>query len=169
MMITYKRLLLYCMLCIMAMAARAQEITVPLTLKISGEVNKPLTLSREELARMKHVTVHLKDHDGKEHSYTGVTLQDLLSLAGAPMGKQLRGENLAKYLLVKCADGYKVVFSLAELDSDFSTRPVILAYEMEGKPLPADKGPFRVIAEGDKRPARASFQVIELVVGAVKD
>lgn len=38
------------------------------------------------------------------------------------MGKELRGENLSKYLLVKCADDYEVLFSLAELDSSFTNK-----------------------------------------------
>jgi DMSO/TMAO reductase YedYZ molybdopterin-dependent catalytic subunit len=118
---------------------------------------------------MKRKTVSLKDRDGKEHPYTGAAVQEILEQAGATMGKQLRGENLTKYLMVKCADGYEVLFSLAELDSSFTDRVVIIADESEGKPLPADKGPFRLIVPGEKKPARSSFQVIEMVIRFAKE
>lgn len=92
----------------------------------------------------------MRDRDGKDISYTGITLQEILEMAGVAMGKQLRGENLTKYLLVKCADGYEVLFSLTELDSSFTDRQVIIADESGGKPLPACKGPFRLVVPGEK-------------------
>lgn len=113
---------------------------------------------------MKRLTVSLKERDGKVYSYSGVAIPDLLELAGVTLGKQLHGENLTKYLLVKCADGYEVLFSLAELDSSFTDRTVILAYEIEGKPLSAKAGPFRLVVPGEKKPARSSLQVTELVI-----
>lgn len=137
--------------------------------KVSGEVTKPLTLSAGDVAKMKRTTATMKDRDGKEHTYAGVAIQDILEQAGVTTGSQLRGENLTKYLLVKCADGYQVVFSLAELDSSFTNRVVILADESEGKPLPIAKGPFRLIVPDEKKPARSSFQVTEFIVKYAKD
>jgi len=72
-------------------------------------------------------------------------------------------------MLVKCADGYEVLFSLAELDSSFTDRIVILADSLEGKPLPSGKGPFRLVVPGEKKPARSSFQVTELVIRFAKE
>ncbi len=155
--------------CILSLKLVAQDKAAKPSVKVSGEVTKPLTLYAADLAGMKRITANLKDRDGKEHPYTGAPIQQILELAGVTMGKQLRGENLTKYLLVKCADGYQVLFSLAELDSSFTDRTVILADESEGKPLPADRGPFRLIVPGEKKPARSSFQVTELIVGFVKE
>jgi DMSO/TMAO reductase YedYZ molybdopterin-dependent catalytic subunit len=62
-----------------------------------------------------------------------------------------------------------VVFSLAELDSSFTDRIVILAYESEGKRLSHSKGPFRLIVPGEKKPARSSMQVVEFVVRYAKE
>lgn len=137
--------------------------------KISGEVTKPLTLSVDDLAKMKRSTAVLTDRDGKPHSYQGVALQELLEQAGVTMGKQLRGEQLTKYLMVKCADGYEVLFSLAELDSSFTDRVVILADKLENNSLPDGKGPFRLVVPGEKKPARSSFQVVEMVIRYAKD
>jgi DMSO/TMAO reductase YedYZ molybdopterin-dependent catalytic subunit len=137
--------------------------------KVSGEVTKPLTLTKEDLSKMERTTAILRDRDGKDVPYTGVDLQRILELAGVTMGKQLRGENLARYLLVKCADGYEVVFSLAEIDHGFTDKVIILADQSRGTDIPMDKGPFRIVVQGDKVPARSSFQVTELIVGFPKE
>ncbi|WP_276481066.1 molybdopterin-dependent oxidoreductase [Paraflavitalea pollutisoli] len=139
------------------------------TVKVSGEVTKPLQLSLEDLQKMKPATAVLKDRDGKEHPYTGVAVSDILTLAGVTTGQQLHGENLAKFLLVKCADGYEVLFSLAELDAAFTDKQAILAYQLEGNALPAGKGPFRLVVPGEKRPARSCQQVVEMVIRFAKD
>ena len=138
-------------------------------IKVSGEVTKPLQLQAGDLAKMKRTTVSLKDKDGNEHPYTGVPVAAILEEAGVTMGNQLRGKNLAKYMLVKCADGYQVLFSLAELDSSFTDRTIIIADSLEGKPLPAEEGPFRLVVPGEKKPARSSFQVTELVIRYAKE
>ncbi len=157
------RYITLCLLCAAVMPAAAQQV------KVSGEVAKPLSISAAGLAKMKRTTVTLNDRDGKAHSYTGAAIQDILEQAGVTTGQQLRGKNLTKYLLVKCADGYEVLFSLAELDSSFTDRTVILADALDGGPLPAGKGPFRLVVPGEKKPARSSFQVTELVVRFAKD
>lgn len=138
-------------------------------LKISGEVQTPLQLTLQDISTMPHITAILKDRDGKLRSFRGVPLSFILSKAGATTGKELRGENLSKYLLAKCADGYEVLFSLAELDSSFTDNKVILADTMDSQSLPEAKGPLRIVAEGEKRPARSCFQVVELVIGNGKE
>jgi len=118
---------------------------------------------------MPRTTASAKDKHGIMHSFSGVAIADILNKAGVTTGRQLRGENLAKYLLVSCADGYQVVFSLAELDSSFTDRVVILADQEEGKPLPAGIGPFRLIVPGEKKPARNCFQVTTLAIRFAKE
>jgi DMSO/TMAO reductase YedYZ molybdopterin-dependent catalytic subunit len=137
--------------------------------KVTGEVTKPLTLSAADLAAMPRTTAIAKDKQGAEHSFSGVALRDIFKEAGVTTGRQLRGENLAKYVLVTCADNYRVVFSLAELDSSFTDRVVILADQMDGKPLPAGVGPFRIIVPGEKKPARNCFRVTGIAIKFAKD
>lgn len=138
-------------------------------IKVYGEVAKPLTLYGRDLLKMNRTTADLKDHDGSTHTYAGVAVKEILEMAGATMGDALRGKNLAKYILVKCADGYRVVFALAELDSGFTDRTILLADRVEGKPLPDNRGPFRLVVPGEKRPARSAYQVTELVVGFIAE
>lgn len=135
-------------------------------LKVSGDVKTPLQLSLVELSKMNHIDAILKDKQGNVHTYTGVPVIEILRKAG--LGKEPHGEGLSRYVLVKCADGYQVLFSLAELDDDFTDKNTIIADVMDGKPLSDSKGPLRIIAEGEKKPARSSFQVMELMVGTAK-
>ncbi len=139
------------------------------TVKVIGEVLNPLTLSASDLASLPRTTANAKDRQGALHTFTGVALSTIFERAGVTTGRQLRGENLAKYLLVTCADGYQVIFSLAELDSSFTDRVVILADQMEGKPLPAGTGPFRIVVPGEKKPARNCFQVTTLAIRFAKE
>ncbi|WP_278380235.1 molybdopterin-dependent oxidoreductase [Chryseobacterium arthrosphaerae] len=137
-------------------------------LRVSGEVPDPLELSLTDLSKMPRKEASLKDKDGSIHKYTGVSVQDILAKAGAPSGKALHGENISKYLLAKCTDGYQVLFSLAELDASIADKNVIVADTVDGKPLPESKGPLRLIAEGEKKPARSSYQLEALIVGQIK-
>ncbi|HEY0246051.1 MAG TPA: molybdopterin-dependent oxidoreductase [Mucilaginibacter sp.] len=132
--------------------------------KITGEVTTPLDLKLADFQQYKQTDVIRKDRDGKDHTYSGVVLAELLQKAGATMGKDLKGENLTKYISVEASDGYQVVFALAELDKDFTDRTIILASIMDGKPLPAGDGPFRIIVQDEKKPARCIKQVTGIKV-----
>jgi hypothetical protein len=67
-------------------------------------------------------------------------------------------------VIIEAADGYKVAFALAELDSAFTSSKAILADKRDGKPLSAKEGPFRIVVPSDKRPARWVRQVTALRV-----
>ena len=147
----------------------AQQDMNKAVVRISGEVAKPLALTKADLSKMKRITASIKDHDGKQIPYPGVAVQQILELAGVPTGKELRGKHLTKFLLVRSTDGYRVVFSLAELDKGFNDKTVILADESMKADLPAGKGPFRIIVPGEKVLARSSFGVSELIVMSTAD
>jgi hypothetical protein len=161
-----KSLLLLLILCFCVFGSRAQQ---PAAVKVTGEVTTPLTLTAADLAAMPQTEDSARDKQGMMHHYSGVAIADILSKAGVTTGNQLRGKNMAKYLLVSCADGYQVVFSLAELDQSITDRVVILADKEEGKPLAAGVGPFKLIVPGEKKPARNCFQVTTLTVGLAKE
>jgi DMSO/TMAO reductase YedYZ molybdopterin-dependent catalytic subunit len=154
---------------IYTLPAAAQQKAARPAVKITGEVITPLTVYADSLSQWPRATVTLNDRDNKAHSYTGIPLQAIFEKAGVTTGKQLRGENLTKFVLVKCADGYEVVFSLAELDSSFTNRQVILAAEADGHTLSAEKGPFRLVVPGEKKPARSCFQVTDIIIQFAKE
>ena len=124
------------------------------TLSVTGEVKTPLMLTASDLHALERTEVTAKDRDGKEHRYAGVALTAILRKAGATLGGELRGENLSKYLIAKAGDGYEVLFSLAEVDAEFSGRIILVADSVDGTPLPQGVGPFRLVIPDEKRPAR---------------
>lgn len=123
-------------------------------LTVGGEVLRPLKMNQTDMLKMEQVEVKTSGMDGIERVYQGVRLLDILKLAGVTLGKELRGENLTKYLLLTAMDGYEVIYALAEVDPAFTDETITLAYKVDGRPLPAGEGPFRIIAPKEKRPAR---------------
>jgi DMSO/TMAO reductase YedYZ molybdopterin-dependent catalytic subunit len=146
----------------------AQRPAVPqaatATIQISGDVPHPLTLSDSGLRSMPRHTIRAAEHGQPEASYEGVALSDVLARAGVTFGATLRGPALATYVMCSAPDGYRVVFTLAELDSAFSDRPAFVVDRKDGQPLDAHAGPFRIVVPGDARPARWIRQLSEIVV-----
>lgn len=137
------------------------------TVQVVDAAGHSTTVTAAQIASAPHVTVDVKDHDTPAQ-FEGVPLAALLSSAGIQLGDKLRGPRMTEVLLVEAADGYKVVFALAELDPAFATREIILADKRDGKLLDAKEGPLRIVAPGDKRPARWVRQVTVLRLTAVK-
>lgn len=136
--------------CAIHVGASAQNATI----KVEGEVLTPLNLTIDDLSKLPVTKVTARDREAKEREFTGVTLYEVLKKAGVTLGPQLKGENMAKFVLVKAADGYEVVYALAEIDPEFSSDLVVLAYQVDGGPLPKGEGPFRLVAPSDKKHAR---------------
>ena len=147
---------------------KAQTTEKQASIKVTGEVITPLELKLTDLQQFSQTEVKRKDRDGADHVYSGVILSTILQKAGVTLGKDLRGENLTKYILVEASDGYQVVFALAELDKDFTDRTIILADQVDGKPLAAGDGPFRIIVQDEKKPARCIKQVTGIKVQFAK-
>lgn len=124
-------------------------------LTVAGDVTTPLSLSIADLKKMPRKTVAVMNpHEKKMETYEGVLLEDVLHRAGAMQGDQLRGLALSMYVVAEATDGYRVVFSLTELDSAFSESDVLIADTMNDAPLSAPLGPLRLVVPHDKRPAR---------------
>jgi len=146
-----------------SLSAEITAATAPVTVTVGGEISHPLSLDAAALAKLPQVTVQASDH-GVNGSWSGVPLSAILSAAGVPLGEALRGKNMALYVRISAADGYRVVYALAELDPQFRNEPVILADQHDGKPLGAKEGPCRVVAPTDQRPARWIRQVTRIDV-----
>jgi DMSO/TMAO reductase YedYZ molybdopterin-dependent catalytic subunit len=134
-------------------------------LRVAGNVRTPFALSLTDLKNMPRQTLKVVNpHSKKTEVYQGVALEDLLRKAGVPQGQQLRGKAMATYVLATASDGYRVVFSLAELDSSFMDSDVIVADTLNGAPLGPNEGPLKLVAPHDKRPARWIRMVKSLTV-----
>lgn len=147
---------------VLALSGRAAAQDATLTL--AGDIPTPTTLTIAQMKAMPRAQVTVQE-DGGPVVYEGVALTELLKRAGAPTGAELRGNNLASYLVAVARDGYQVVFSLAEVDPGLTRAVVIVADSIDGKPLFDYQGPFRIIVSNDSRPARSvrMLQRIDIV------
>src|ERR1700742_698763 len=90
--------------------ANAQAAKVA-AVKISGEVTTALEVKPSDFEQYPQTEVKRKDRDGNDHNYSGIILAELLKKAGVTLGRDLKGQNLTKYVLVEASDGYQVVFA----------------------------------------------------------
>jgi hypothetical protein len=136
------------------------------SLQLTAADGSQRTLSAAALAQMPHEDVTLNDH-GKAVTFRGVPVRALATSLGAPEGEALKGPALATVILVTASDGYRVVLGLAEIDPGTGARRAILADSVSGAPLDAHQGPFRLVVDGDKRPARSARNVVSVAIKTV--
>ena len=142
-------------------AAQATAPAAAATLKVIGDVGTPLTLTPADVKALPRTTVTMQD-EGRTVKYEGVLVGEVLKRAGAPVGGDLRGNAVASYIVASASDGYQVLFSLAELDPEFTGSEIIVADTVDGKPLFAYQGAFRIVAPRDRRGAR-SIRMLETI------
>lgn len=129
--------------------------------KVTAPVAGPLTITYGDqsaewtparLAALRHTTVKVyNEHAKADETYSGVPLIDLLAKLGVPA--KPRGKQFRLYLVAAGADGYEVVYSLGEVAPDVHDATVIVADRMNGEPI-KESGPLKLVATGEKRPAR---------------
>jgi hypothetical protein len=137
-------------------AAAAQTLTVT-----NGE-GKVTTFTAQALAELPRGKATLA---GKT-AYEGVDLVSVLREAAVPLGPRLHGKPLVAYVVVSGKDGYRAVFSIAELDPAFRPGAAILADRRVGAPLEENEGPWRLVVEADAKAGRSVRQV-ELITMTV--
>ena len=64
--------------------------------------------------------------------------------------------------MVVARDGYRVTFSLAELDQEFTNLQVLLADRRDGKPLSNEASPLRIVVPKDQHGSRSARQVARI-------
>jgi hypothetical protein len=123
----------------------------------------PWKLRTEEFRALPHTAIKIHDaHTNADESYSGVRLADLLARMGVPLGSHLRGQALTDYIVATGSDGYLVVLALAEVDPSFHPGEVLVADSMDGRPLDAHSGPFKLVVTEDKRPARSVRNLVSI-------
>ncbi|MBV8808194.1 MAG: molybdopterin-dependent oxidoreductase [Acidobacteriaceae bacterium] len=113
-----------------------------------------VSLDVKDLTKLPRHTAALNEH-GKQVSYEGPLLHDVLVLGGIDFGKGLRGKQLSAYVTAVANDGYEVVYALAEFDPTVMDSDIIVADKRDGQPLGANEAPFRIVVPHDKRPTRS--------------
>jgi hypothetical protein len=119
----------------------------------------------QTLREYPQTTVTIFDrHTNKKETYGGVPLIDLLAKLGVKRGAEMKGKALAQYVAATGSDGYVSVVALGEADPEFHPGTVLVADTMDGKPLDATAGPFRLVVSEDKRPARSVRNLVKIEV-----
>jgi hypothetical protein len=137
----------------------------PGALRVSfGDQTRDWTVAT--LAGLPHVTVTVyNEHTKANETYSGVPLIALLTPLG--MNEKPSGKDLRLYVVAEGSDLYEVVYSSGEITPHVSSSTVIVADTENGKPLTGD-GPLKMIATGEKRPARWVRSLVAIKVFAAQ-
>jgi hypothetical protein len=118
------------------------------------------------LASLPHKTVRVhNEHTKADETYSGVQLIDLLTQLG--VSDKPRGKDFRLYVVAAGSDGYEVVYSIGEVTPDVGTATVIVADSENGAAIAAD-GPLKLVATGEKRPARWVRNLVAIRVMAAQ-
>jgi hypothetical protein len=118
------------------------------------------------LAALAHTTVTVHNaHTNADETYSGVPLIDLLTRLG--VSDKPHGKDLRLYVVAAGSDGYEAVYSIGEITPDLNSATVIVADAENGKGL-ADDGPLKLVATGEKRPARWVRNLVAIRVMAAE-
>jgi hypothetical protein len=130
------------------------------SLNVVGVRGKTVALTVADLQGLFPRTVEMADpHSKEKEAYLVVPLSKVLALVDVPFGTLLKGPALAATVRAEAPDGYRVAFSLVELDLNIACSEVFVAFQRDGKPLPKELGPFRLIVPTDRRGLRSVRQL----------
>jgi len=147
----------------LASAAEAAPAPITATVTVTGEDGKVLTLGVQDLDALPQASAVIS-HEGKTYGFKGALLYEVLKKAGAPIDKEMRGAALSDVVILTAADGYVVTLALSDLEPSIRPSKIILAdATAEGAPLDKD-GPFRLVIDGDLKPARSERSVVSIEV-----
>jgi len=130
------------------------------TLLTVEDTPTPLALDAAALIALPRAVASQTIHD-KTARCEGVWLTDILARAGVPQGEALRGDGLRKAVIATASDGYRVAFTLGELDRTFGAAKVLVADRCDGAAL-GGAGPLRLIVAGDARGGRALRNLLSI-------
>jgi hypothetical protein len=137
-----------------AMPEHEHAKAIPSTSLVLTVYGKTTTLTVADLQALpqKTITVH-NEHTKADETYTGVVLSDLLAKYGAPFDRANEKTIFHSYIRAEGTDHYYVLYSGSEVEGALHNADVMIALTLDGKPL-ADDGQLKLVASGDKRPAR---------------
>lgn len=127
------------------------------------DARDPQRLDSAALAALPQQVAEARFHGGVQRC-TGPRLDAVLASVGVPAGAALRGKALRQVVRAEGADGYAVLFALGDLDPLLGNGKVVVADRCGGKPLSAEDGPLRLLADGDQRGARSVRQLVRIDV-----
>ena len=148
----------------------ALEAAPAATVRVEGALPKTGTLGVADLERLEPVTLAWTAR-GETHRVKGVRVDKVLDHFGftpGPMGKDVpvaqKVKGLRQVLVATARDGFQAVFSCAEVSEGIGQTVALLVWEVDGKPLSSDVGPFRLVVLTDGMPSRSIRQLERLRV-----
>lgn len=131
---------------------------------IAGQANTAVHFGIEELAGLPAIqvtTAFLTERGTRAASFDGPLLWTVLQKAGA-IDPDKHREQVSQTIVVTGRDGYRAALAVGEIAPEFEGKQVILAEQMDGKPLDADH--LRVVVPLDKRGGRSVRDVARIEV-----
>ncbi len=142
-------------------ASLPAQSSEPLT--VQGPDGALHTLSAAQLQQLPRVAGTASAH-GSRFAFEGYDLREVLRLANVTPVDSLRRDQLRRMVVFVGSDGYSAIIALSDLDASIGARRAVLVDREDGAPLPTDRGPRRIIIEGDHRPSRWVRQVVRIEV-----
>lgn len=140
------------------------------SLEVAGALPKTGKLTLKELEAMKPEKASWTNH-GKQHEVEGVPVSKVLAAFGftpGPMSKDMppteKRLGYKKVLVATAKDGFQAVFSCAELAEGMGATRALLVWKVDGKPLPPEQAPFRLVVLTDQEPSRSPWAVVKIEV-----
>lgn len=134
----------------------------PAAVALSGGIKDPRTLALADLQALPAVTVEVTvaaAQGPRRITYTGALLWPLLQ-AAAPVDAPGHATQHQHVLMARGSDGYAVAVAFGEMDPHLEGKQVLIAYAMDGLPLPAP----RLVVPGDSHGARAVHDLAAIEV-----
>jgi DMSO/TMAO reductase YedYZ molybdopterin-dependent catalytic subunit len=147
---------------VVAVSGRGQQGPPAAQLRLVGLGGVERVVTAEDWKKLPRAAVEAKDHGGAIVTFEGVPARELLKIAAVPLGPDLRGQQLALYVVAEAADGYKAVYALPEFDAAFTDGLILIADRRNGEALPPKEGPLRMVVPWEKRQARWVRQLTTL-------
>ena len=136
------------------------------TVLVKGPHGDTATVADADMRGMHRYSVYVPWGGG--HTYAGAAVSDLLAEVGAPSEARLHGPPLDQVLVVTGRDGFIAVLAIGETAISLKGQPVILADEVDGKPLDGKEGAYRLVVGGELKPPRSVWGVTQIELRTVK-
>lgn len=127
----------------------------PLSFRMGGEVNKrgTWTVARVEKDLKDKVQEVSYVYKGVSYVSRCISLLDFVKSAEPKTRKGVGNPLLGMVAVVRAGNGYTASFGLGEIMPEYGGKEVWIVLDREGKPLPVDEGPIRLLipSEPDRR------------------
>jgi hypothetical protein len=137
--------------------------------RLEGAVAHPTSWSANQLRSTFSSKVQsvFFNYRGASHQAACVPLWSLVEAAHPQFRDKVHNDSMTWVATVEGSDGYRVSFTLGELNPDFGNSAVWVALDQDGGPIPASDGPVRLILPNDVKLGRWVHSISRIVVAPV--